>query len=257
MNEHTDPTRRFSNRVEDYVRYRPGYPAEILGHLENVCGLTASWVIADVGAGTGLLAELFLKNGNQVFGVQPNDQMRAAGAGYLADFPNFISIAGSAEHMKLTDSSVDLITAGQAFHWFEPEQARDEFRRVLKPRGWAALIWNVRRKDGSPLMTEYEELIRRYAQDDGVLRPRGNEGGADLDRFFGHGGVHLETFDNGQTFDFEALTGRLRSSSYAPLPDHADYAEMIDRLREIFDRYEESGVVRFAYQTQIYVGQMK
>src|ERR1700732_4152215 len=131
-----DSKQRFSNRVADYVRYRPGYPAEVLTLLRTQCGLKSGHVIADIGSGTGFLSELFLKNGNRVYGIEPNEAMRQAGEEYLASYDGFASINGSAEATTLDDASIDFVSAGQAFHWFEPVVARHEFRRILKPEGW-------------------------------------------------------------------------------------------------------------------------
>src|SRR6516162_3929547 len=82
----TDPTRRFSSRVEDYVKYRPGYPEAVLEILKAHCGLAPAWVVADIGSGTGLLTELFLRHGNPVLAVEPNPEMRAAGERRLAHY---------------------------------------------------------------------------------------------------------------------------------------------------------------------------
>src|SRR5437870_2796600 len=149
------PKERFSRRVENYVKYRPGYPGAVLDWLRQHCGLTADWVIADIGSGTGFLAELFLKNGNRVFGTEPNSEMRAAGETLLKKYSRFVSVDGSAEATGLDSSSVDLITAGQAFHWFDRPRARQEFERILKPGGWAALVWNERLIN-TPFLVAYD-----------------------------------------------------------------------------------------------------
>ena len=114
-----DPTKRFSNRVENYLKYRPRYPAAIIPLLESECGLTPETLVADVGSGTGFLTELFLKHGNRVLGVEPNAEMRSAGERLLAKYPTFCSVNAMAEATTLADSSIDLIIAGQAFHWFD------------------------------------------------------------------------------------------------------------------------------------------
>jgi len=161
----TDPTRRFSSRVESYIRYRPRYPQPIIALLERECGLTPASVVADVGSGTGILSELFLAKGNRVFGVEPNPEMREAGQRLLAGYPGFISVDGRAEATTLPHASVDLVTAGQAFHWFDRPSARAEFARILKPGGWIMLIWNKRRKLGTPVAVAYETLLLRYGTD--------------------------------------------------------------------------------------------
>src|SRR5882724_12052314 len=160
-----DAKQRFSNRVADYVRYRPGYPPAALDLLRTECGLRPGHVIADIGSGTGFLSELFLKNGNLVYGVEPNEAMRRAGEEYLASYDGFSSIEGSAEATTLDDAGVDFVTAGQSFHWFEPDSARREFVRILKPGGWMVIVWNDRRMDEAPFTRAYENLLERFGID--------------------------------------------------------------------------------------------
>jgi len=205
-----DPTLRFSSRVEDYIRYRPSYPRGITDLLARECGLTEHSQIADIGSGTGLLAQVFLDFGCEVLGVEPNLEMRLAGERLLWAWPRFHSVNGRAEATTLPDRSVDFVTAAQAFHWFEPEQARTEFRRILKPNGWVVLVWNER-LNVPGLMADYESLVVRY----GPERPRLEI--HEIDRFFGDGVWFLATLSNQQQFDLEGLRGRFRSSSYAPL----------------------------------------
>src|SRR5712692_3268134 len=161
----TDAKQRFSNRVADYVRYRPGYPAAVLELLRAECGLRPEHAIADIGSGTGLLSELFLKNGNRVLGVEPNQKMRGGGEEYLHPYPGFTSVSGSAEATTLANASVDFVTAGQAFHWFDPAAARREFARILTPGGWVAILWNDRRLEEKQLTRDYEELQERFGID--------------------------------------------------------------------------------------------
>ena len=132
----SNATSRFSDRVENYVLYRPGYPPEALQALRDECGLTPNHVIADIASGTGIWTRMLLQNGNKVFGVEPNPEMRKAGERLLAAFPNFTSVAGTAEATTLADQSVDFVTAAQAAHWFDRKRSRREFVRILKPGGW-------------------------------------------------------------------------------------------------------------------------
>src|SRR5437660_4475378 len=159
------PTERFSNRVENYLRYRPRYPKEIVQLIETECGLRSESSIADIGSGTGILAELFLRNGNHVFGIEPNREMREAGERLLAIYTRFTSVAGTAEATTLPDQSIDLITAGQAFHWFDRDSCRKEFMRILRPGGWVVLVWNDRRIDSTPFLAAYEQLLVTYGTD--------------------------------------------------------------------------------------------
>jgi SAM-dependent methyltransferase len=249
-----DPTKRFSNRVEDYIKYRPSYPPDVIGLLEVECGLTPASVIADVGSGTGILSELFLKHGNRVFGVEPNREMRAAGDKLLAKYSNFSSIDGAAEATTMVNTSVDFITAGQAFHWFDRQRSRAEFERILKPGGWVVLIWNGFRVETSPLNNAYQQLVLKYGTD--YQEVRREIIGCDVESFYTPGVCQVARFEFQQPFDFEGLKGRLLSSSYAPEPDHPHYQPMLRKLREIFDANQKDGKIIFHYETELYYGQL-
>ncbi len=160
-----DSTQRFSSRVGNYVRYRPAYPSAVLDLLKNECGLTPASVIADIASGTGIFTRMLLENGNRVFGVEPNADMRKAGEEFLRAYPQFTSVAGTAEATTLADHSVDLITAAQAAHWFDREKARREFIRICRPGGWTVLLWNERRTGSTPFLRDYEQLLLEYGTD--------------------------------------------------------------------------------------------
>ena len=250
-----DPTQRFSSRVENYVKYRPSYPAAIVELLKAECGLTQDSIIADVGSGTGLLSELFLKSGNRVFGIEPNQEMREAGERLLRGYANFVSVAAAAEATTLDDHSVDFVTAGQAFHWFDLDRVGVEFARILESHGWIVLVWNERRIDSSPFLRAYEELLHTYAPEYEIV----NHKQIDLDVIratFHSSDFELTSFDNRQLFDFEGLKGRLLSSSYAPEAGHPNYAPMLEELAAIFRRYQLNDRVSFDYDTQLYYGQL-
>src|SRR5580693_3511385 len=132
----SNATSRFSDRVENYVRYRPGYPPQVLETLKLECGLKREHLFADIASGTGIWTRLLLENGNRTFGVEPNSGMREAAERLLAGFPNFTSVSATAEATTLPDHSMDFVTAAQAAHWFNREQSRREFGRILKPGGW-------------------------------------------------------------------------------------------------------------------------
>lgn len=249
-----DPTKRFSKRVENYLKYRPSYPPEIIPLLERECGLTPQSIIADVGSGTGLLTELFLKNGNQVYGVEPNIDMRVAGERVLAKYSNFISLNGAAEETTLPDNSIDLVVAGQAFHWFDRDKAKVEFKRILKPGGWVVLIWNGFRLETSALVRGYQEIVLRHGTD--YKEVKREIDGLEVESFFSPAPCHSARFSFKQVFDFEGLKGRLMSASYAPEPSHPVFEEMIRDLRTVFDANSRNGTVDFDYETEVYYGQL-
>jgi SAM-dependent methyltransferase len=248
----SDPTQRFSNRVSDYVRYRPHYPPAVLDRLREGIGLTPRMVIADVGSGTGISTELFLQNGNPVFAIEPNPEMRAAAERLLGTCANFHSINGTAEATTLPDGSVDCVVAAQAFHWFDPKKARAEFRRILCGDGWVVLLWNTRLKDATAFSRAYERLLLTFGTDYAQVQHERIKA-ADLRRFF-FAGYRRRTLPNQQVFDFVALKGRLLSSSYAPAADRPQHAPMLAALQKIFQTHQGNGRVWLDYQTQIYFG---
>jgi ubiquinone/menaquinone biosynthesis C-methylase UbiE len=250
-----DSTQRFSPRVENYVRYRPGYPSDILGLLKTECGLTRESVIADIAFGTGIFTRMLLEDGNLVIGVEPNQAMRRAGEEFLADYSRFTSVAGTAEATMLPDHSVDIITVAQAAHWFECEKARIEFRRILKPGGWLVLIWNERRLDADAFARDYEALVMQFGTDYKEVRHQGAERA--VKELFASTSYRSSDFATRQESDYPALEGRLLSSSYAPLAGHPSYAPMLKELRRIFDTHQVEGLVVFEYDTRVYFGQMK
>jgi len=250
----TNATQRFSSRVENYVRYRPGYPNEIVNLLKNECGLDPGWTIADIASGTGIFTRLLLENDNRVLGVEPNVDMRHAGEEYLKQYPKFSSVAGTAEATSLPNRSVDLVTAAQAAHWFDRPKARQEFVRILKPDGWVALIWNERLTDGSPFLRDYEKLLATYGTDYQEVRHERTT--HEIAEFFAPSPFKSRELPNRQEFDYEGIEGRLLSSSYTPQPDDAKYAPMLRELQRIFDAYKEDGNVTIEYATRVFFGQI-
>lgn len=251
-----DATQRFSNRVADYLRYRPGYPSGVRDVLRAECGLKSGHAIADIGSGTGFLSEVFLKNGNRVFGVEPNDAMRHAGEEYLASYDSFVSIKGSAESTTLEDASVNFVTAGQAFHWFDQNSARAEFSRILKPDGWVAIIWNERLTDTTPFLRAYESLLREFGTDYATVK-ESYPGEQHMRDFFGVNPYNWHDLPNFQEFDFDGIAGRLRSSSFIPAPDAPSHAPMMAELEKIFAEYNQDGHLRLEYTTHVYFGRLR
>jgi len=250
-----DPTQRFSFRVDNYVRYRPGYPPQVIDLLKAECGLTTKSVIADIGSGTGALTRLFLENGNRAFGVEPNPNMRQAVENLLAAYPKFTSVAGTAEATTLPDASVDFVTAAQAAHWFDRENARREFVRILRRGGWMVIVWNERRHEVSAFHRAYEKLLLTYSIDyeevrhDGARRTIGD--------FFAPSSFQERSFDMPQEFDYPGLEGRVLSASYAPLPEHPNYEPMIEALHQLFANHQVNGRVVMEHDTWVYYGRLQ
>lgn len=244
------PTQRFSNRVDNYIRYRPSYPSEVIGLLQTKCGLASNSIVADIGSGTGKLTELLLPHARQVVAVEPNLEMREAGERLLGQYSNFISVNGTAETTAQSDNSVDLIVAGQAFHWFDRERTKTEFQRILKPGGYVALIWNDRQMDSTPFLAAYESLLRSLGTDYEQVNHR-NIDAEKLRQFFGRP-PRVKSFPYVQPFDFAGLKGRLLSSSYAPAEGEPGCDAMLAKLREIFEAHQQGGQVAFRYDTVVY-----
>jgi len=251
----SNATSRFSDRVENYVRYRPGYPLAVLRELEAECGLAPSRVAADIASGTGIWTRMLLENGNRVFGVEPNAEMRSAGERLLAEFPKFNSVAGTAEATTLADQSVDFVTAAQAAHWFDRQRARREFVRILKPGGWLVLLWNERLTDSTAFLRDYEQLLVTYGTDYQDIRHEHTT--AEINEFFDPVPFQERVFAMRQEFDYAGVKGRLLSSSYAPGPDHPQHGPMLRELRRIFDACAVEGQVAFEYKTRLYFGRLR
>lgn len=247
---------RFSDRVDGYIKYRPGYPSEVLRVLTDRCGLSPKSVIADIGSGPGNLARLFLENGNEVFAVEPNAEMRNAGQQLLGAYRQYHSVEGSAEDTHLASSSADFITAAQAFHWFDWPRARAEFKRVLRSGGWVVLLWNDRRFESSPFQKDYEQLLLQYGTDYAHVKSEGRAAVEAITQFFA-GRFEKVSLDSSQLFDFAALKGRLLSASYAPKPDHPNHDSMLAELERIFHKHANNAIVAFEYDTNIYFGQLE
>jgi SAM-dependent methyltransferase len=248
-----DSKQRFSDRVAEYVRYRPSYPAEVVDAVAAVTGLTPDWVVADIGSGTGLSCVPFLENGNHVVGVEPNAEMRRGGDEYLAGYARFRSVDGSAESTGLGDHAVNLVVAGQAFHWFDWAAARRECLRIVGEPPWAALMWNLR-DSGEGFGRAYEELLERFGIDYETVRASWANPQAIRGYF---GGPHADRrLPNPQLLDFEGLSGRHLSSSFVPKAGDAAFAPMMAELRRIFDEHAQDGRVVFGQETRIIVGRL-
>jgi len=244
-----DPKKRFSTRVENYIKYRPSYPLEIIDFLKKRKILAKNTVIADIGSGTGILTKIFLDNGNRVYGIEPNKDMREAAEKILHNYSNFSSFEGSAESTGLDENSIDLIIAGQAFHWFEIEGAKREFKRILNPKGNVVLIWNNRGKAGSEFNIDYENFVLKYGTD--YKEVRKNE--RNVDQFYTY---EKETFYNYQDLDFTSFRGRVLSASYIPLYDNPVFPKMLVELEDLFNKHQRGGTIRLEYDTELYYGQL-
>jgi SAM-dependent methyltransferase len=249
------PTERFSNRVDNYVKYRPGYPAEVLDFLKTECRLPDDTAIADIGAGTGIFTALLLDRGYRVYAVEPNEAMRNAALKQLGGNTEFIAVNGTAEATTLDAQSIALIVCAQAFHWFDAAKTRVEFGRILKDQGQVALIWNNRLADADEFSIAYERLLKQDSVDYDKVNHR-NIGDINFKAFFKDGVYKTAKFSNVQVFDEGGLLGRAYSSSYVPPENTAEGQKFKGMLKDLFARYYKGGHVNFNYQTEVYLGQV-
>lgn len=255
VSDMSDPTQRFSDRVENYVRHRPSYPPALLQILQAKAGLTRASVIADIGSGTGIFTALLLPFASQVFAIEPNAAMRSAAEQALGASPGFRSIAGTAEVTTLPHAAVDLITVAQAFHWFNIPACHDEFARILRPGGRVALIWNERLTDTTPFLVAYEQLLRTGATDyDQVNHTRIDP--AAIAGFFAPATCEAITLPNTQSFDLPGLIGRALSSSYVPNVGRPGHQAFMGELTRIFQQHAVGDRVTFHYLTRLYLGSL-
>jgi len=250
-----DITERFTGRAEVYARFRPEYPRELLTHLAAACGLQPRWVVADVGSGTGKLTTLFLSNGNVVHAIEPNADMRKAAEIRLSGDPRFMSIDARAEATGLPSGSVDLVAAGQAFHWFDVERAREEFHRILRPGGFVLLVWNRRETNATPYLHAYEEFLRRYSVDYAQVHHGKLTDKEALRPFFAADYGVIE-FANPRKLDFAAVQGGYLSTSYSLPSGHALFPQAMGRLRGLFDAHQRGGLVDAPLRTVAHYGRL-
>jgi len=250
----SDTIKRFSNRVENYVKFRPGYPKKVLDLFSDEMSLQIASVIADIGSGTGISARLFLENGNTVLGVEPNASMREAAENYLKDFPKFKSVDGTAEKTSLKNASVDFVIAAQAFHWFDKEKTRREFKRILKDKGFVALLWNERQLNSTEFLRGYEKLLVEYGTD--YEKVRHENIGEEILRDFFQIKIEQRTFQNVQTLAFDGLKGRMLSASYMPTEEDPRFSEMLENLKTLFAQHAENGKIEIIYDTKIFYAQI-
>ena len=246
-----DNTKRFSDRVQDYIKYRPHYPGNLIPFLRENTGLNETKIIADIGSGTGISSVPFLKNNNKVFGVEPNKEMREAAEKLLSVYPNFVSVDGSSEETNLPGNFVDIIFSGQAFHWFDKTKCKTEFERILKKNGNIVLVWNSR-SEKSEFQQEYEKVLYETIEEYKLVNHR-NISDSEITQFFKPKEVNKASLENEQILDLKGLKGRLLSSSYCPKSGPV-FTKLMERIELLFNKYEKNGQIVFEYETKVYYG---
>ena len=252
-----DTKNRFSNKDENYVKYRPHYPKELIEFMQQKGLIKKGYKIGDIGAGTGKFTELLLQYGYSVIAVEPNGPMLEACKKIYGHYNDLTCLNGSSEHTKLSDISVDLITTAQAFHWFKMDETKKEWMRILKPDRYVALIWNsrIKGKNASSFQKEYENLVTKFGK--GYTRMQKNfQVQEKINILFEKNGYKEFHTPYSQTFDFEELKGRLLSSSYTPQPEDEIYPEMIAALKDLFDKHQIEDQIQIDYDTELSYGKL-
>jgi ubiquinone/menaquinone biosynthesis C-methylase UbiE len=244
----------FTGRAEEYAKYRPDYPEQIISLLENKIGFDLSKDIADIGCGTGKLSKLFLNNGNLVFGVEPNDEMRLKSEKLLSKFINFISIEGTAEKTMLATKSIDVITVGQAFHWFDLKKTKKEFKRVLKKDGHVVIVWNER-KNTSLVMKAVNKILLSLNQEHEEAEKNLVDKNL-LNTFYGVEKANTSIFPNFQLLDLAGLKGRIQSISYVP-ESGDENKRIMNEIKDVFEKYNNGGMVKIEYTAKVFYGKLK
>lgn len=248
---------RFDGRVEEYDRYRERYDAEeILAKLRTLCGLTPEWLVADVGAGTGMLADVFLANGNRVLAIEPNAEMRSACERLHEGETRLEVREGTAEATGLPDASVDVVSAGRALHWFEPEPAMREFRRVLKPGGWVVVVAAGRAGDGREENEVFQQVLERFSHD-APYREKAYKVYAGMKDFFAGGQFHHYESSGEMRLNWEHLRGMALSLSHTPRVDDSQFPEFERELRTFYARYAKNGAVTMETRCWMNAGRFK
>jgi SAM-dependent methyltransferase len=251
MQNTIDPLNRFTSRVENYVKYRPTYPPELMSYIRDILQSESPRRVVDVGAGTGIFSKLLLSLGYEVTAVEPNEAMRIAAEKDLNSYSNYRSLAAAAEDTGLPSNSFDAVFAAQAFHWFDAQKAHFEFSRILKPRGIVGLIWNNREME-SGFGKAYENFLGEFGTDYASVRAHGIVAEKNMHEFFKPQGYTLKKFENLQSFDWESLWGRFLSCSYAPKEGHELHLPAEKKLKEIFTKYQVNEKIEMVYESEIF-----
>lgn len=247
-----DNTQKFDGKAAVYAKARPGYANELVRLLSDN-GVGKDSFVADIGSGTGIFSKVLLELGCNVYGIEPNEDMRRESEKLLAHFTTFDPVNGAAENTTLRDRSVDFITVAQAFHWFDIEKFKMECQRIIKDNGKVILIWNSRIME-SPLVKENEQIFQRFCPDF-----KGFSGGIgymdeSIQNFFNN--FTVNRFPNYLSFAKAKFIERNLSASYSLKENDAQYDLYLTELNNLFDKYAVDGMLLVPNETIVYIGEV-
>ena len=249
-------TERFSGRVQAYLAYRPRFPRGIVPFLREHGALPEGAVVADVGAGTGMLAEIFLEAGHRVIAVEPNGEMLEACRELAGQEPALEVVQGSAESTTLPKASVDLIAVGRAMHWFDWPRAHREFQRILRADGWVLLASNGHSDSGSPISNRLSEIFRK-SRTDSAEADTTRDFQKRLRGFLDTSSWQRKTLHHSMTVDFATLLGYAESLSAIPRPGERGYEGMVAELRAVFEEYQRDWMLKTPLTCNLHLGRLR
>jgi len=250
-----DATNKFTGKAALYAQHRPSYPEACFTYLIEANALTTESTAADIGAGTGIFTRALLDRGLRVIAVEPNVDMRETAEVALSGYTGYASLSGTAEQTGIADGSIDLVTVAQAFHWFDVKAFKQECRRILKPGGRVALIWNSR-VHASEVVAENAAICREFCPAFNGFSGGMEERPERICEFFKDGVYEHQVFENPLQFDLDGFIGRNLSASYALKEDDAAYYDFIDALKALFAKYSSDGRLAMPNETRVYLGEV-
>lgn len=232
--------------ADSYERGRPDYPHEAVATLVAGLGVGRTGRVLDLGAGTGKLTRRLVARYRTVVAVEPVSSFRRHLAVHL---PDVLTVGGVAEHLPLADGSVDSVVIGQAFHWFSGTDAVAELHRVLVEGGSIGLIWNIRPAD-HPTHREVNEVLEPLRhRAPGYTSERWRDAFDATDLF---GPLRVHSFSWTRVVDQATFVDRFGSVSVVAELGIAERAELVERIRRIFDRNSRDGQLTVPYETRVF-----
>lgn len=248
-------TGKFDRKGKVYAKARPDYPKALFEFLISEQMLGKEKDMADIGSGTGIFTAQLSPFVKTVFAIEPNDDMRNKAEDRFKPYPNIASVNATAENTTLPNTSVDLITVAQAFHWFDRKAFKNECKRILKPNGKILLVWNDR--DISSNVIKDNFAVNKIFCPNFKGSSNGIDFSKDAFKDFFDGEYEMTEFDNCLVYERDAFIARSLSSSYSPKKNDPAYDEYVKALESVFEKHQTNGTVKYPYITRCYIGTVK